>query len=321
MRRWSRKRIEGIVLTQKWYVPFLRIPHAASHILHERNPSLSLIRVLQEIRAVENFLKIKLKKPRLTFSVILITDSEFLCRLMTLRQTGVKIPSFSFVDNKHFYFLSNLRDERMPTQKYPYKSLKIKVANTRLTAHLPRSSTSALVICKLRKSTTIQDTECPQRDQLSLNNAHTPISSLEGVFLARVTDAGISLLRVESSCMLILTLIRPWTRTLERIGWVWVCVVWWHLVSATAFGAMYVWPYFSKFANRQIRHQATHKSELSAWWLHVVILIFRRGLCGYVWVNIEGLMTSFQVFTVWYGIEWAFWWLSPKSCTRFHTTR
>ena len=45
-----------------------------------------------------------------------------------------------------------------------------------------------------------------------------------------------------------------------------------------------------------------------------------------VCMNTEGLMTEFQVFTVWYGIEWAFWWctsvlLSPKSCTRFHTTR
>ena len=27
-----------------------------------------------------------------------------------------------------------------------------------------------------------------------------------------------------------------------------------------------------------------------------------------VFVNIEGLTTEFQVFTVWYGIEWAFWW-------------
>ena len=43
--------------------------------------------------------------------------------------------------------------------------------------------------------------------------------------------------------------------------------------------------FFSKLANHHIRHQAT-QSGLSAWWLHIVTLIFFRGLCGYVWVNI-----------------------------------
>ena len=47
----------------------------------------------------------------------------------------------------------------------------------------------------------------------------------------------------------------------------------------------HVWPYFSKLANHQIRHQPI-RSGLSVWWLHMVTLIFLRGLCGYVWVNV-----------------------------------
>ena len=43
----------------------------------------------------------------------------------------------------------------------------------------------------------------------------------------------------------------------------------------------HVWPYFVKLAT-----QATPKSGLSVWWCHMVTLIFLRGLCGYVWVNI-----------------------------------
>ena len=47
-----------------------------------------------------------------------------------------------------------------------------------------------------------------------------------------------------------------------------------------------VGPYFFKMANNQIRHQTGNtKSGLSTWWLHIVNLIFHRGLCGYVWVN------------------------------------
>ena len=32
------------------------------------------------------------------------------------------------------------------------------------------------------------------------------------------------------------------------------------------------------------------QSGLSTWWLHMVTLIFLRGLCGYVWVNILTLL-------------------------------
>ena len=58
---------------------------------------------------------------------------------------------------------------------------------------------------------------------------------------------------------------------------------------------------FSKLANHQIRHQATH-------W-HMVTLIFLRGLCGHVWVNIPTLSPLYEFdesimsnkrFFVWY---------------------
>ena len=68
----------------------------------------------------------------------------------------------------------------------------------------------------------------------------------------------------------------PWC--IKRFGL--VCVVWWHLASVRTFSVMYDHT-FSKLANHQIRHQATQESGLSAWWLHMVTLIFLRGLCGY----------------------------------------
>ena len=43
---------------------------------------------------------------------------------------------------------------------------------------------------------------------------------------------------------------------------------------------------FSKLANHQIRNQATHKVGCHLGDLHMVNLIFLRGLCGYVWVKI-----------------------------------
>ena len=49
----------------------------------------------------------------------------------------------------------------------------------------------------------------------------------------------------------------------------WVCVVKWHLVSVRTFGVMDDHT-FSKLAHHQIRRQATHKSGLSAWWLHMI---------------------------------------------------
>ena len=42
----------------------------------------------------------------------------------------------------------------------------------------------------------------------------------------------------------------------------------------------------SKLANHQIRCQATHKVSCQSGDLHMVTLIFLRGLCGYVWINI-----------------------------------
>ena len=45
----------------------------------------------------------------------------------------------------------------------------------------------------------------------------------------------------------------------------------------------YVWPYFSKLANHQIRHRATHKVSLVIAYGHFNL---PQGLCGYVWVNI-----------------------------------
>ena len=60
---------------------------------------------------------------------------------------------------------------------------------------------------------------------------------------------------------------------------------------------------FSKLANHQIRRHTW--SGLSAWWLHMVTLIFLRGLRGYVRVNILTLcgligviMSSFLKFQV-----------------------
>ena len=48
----------------------------------------------------------------------------------------------------------------------------------------------------------------------------------------------------------------------------------------------HVWPYFfwtCKSPDQTLGHT---ERGLSAWWLHMVTLIFLRGLCGYVWVNI-----------------------------------
>ena len=45
---------------------------------------------------------------------------------------------------------------------------------------------------------------------------------------------------------------------------------------------------FSKVANHQTRHQATHKVGCQPGDCIMVTLIFLRGLCGYVWANIPG---------------------------------
>ena len=45
--------------------------------------------------------------------------------------------------------------------------------------------------------------------------------------------------------------------------------------------------FFSKLANHQIRHQATHQVDGQLGdCIWSVTLIFLRGLCGYIWVNI-----------------------------------
>ena len=49
----------------------------------------------------------------------------------------------------------------------------------------------------------------------------------------------------------------------------------------------HVWPYFLwASANQQIRHEATHKVGSQPGDLHMIISIFLRALCGYIWVNI-----------------------------------
>ena len=52
-------------------------------------------------------------------------------------------------------------------------------------------------------------------------------------------------------------------------------------VSVWVFSVMYG-HFFSMFANHQIRHRP-HVKWVIAWWLHIVTLIFFKGLCGCVW--------------------------------------
>ena len=48
----------------------------------------------------------------------------------------------------------------------------------------------------------------------------------------------------------------------------------------------HVWPYFL-LTYKSLDQTSDHTwSGLLAWWLHLVILIFLRGLCGNIWVNI-----------------------------------
>ena len=46
------------------------------------------------------------------------------------------------------------------------------------------------------------------------------------------------------------------------------------------------------FLNLQITRSGHTWNGLSAWWLHMIISIFLRGLCGCVWVNILTLSPS-----------------------------
>ena len=52
----------------------------------------------------------------------------------------------------------------------------------------------------------------------------------------------------------------------------------------------HVWPYFFYTCKSPVQTSGHALSWLSAWWLHMVNLIFLRGLCGYVWVNILTLL-------------------------------
>ena len=51
---------------------------------------------------------------------------------------------------------------------------------------------------------------------------------------------------------------------------------------------------FSKLANHQIIHQATHKVGCQPGGLRVVTSVFLRVLCGYVWVT-DGLVVRADV--------------------------
>ena len=58
------------------------------------------------------------------------------------------------------------------THTNPWGRLKWPYAITRLIAHFICGWMSARVICKVRKSMVIHDTECPYWDQVSLNNTN-----------------------------------------------------------------------------------------------------------------------------------------------------
>ena len=54
----------------------------------------------------------------------------------------------------------------------------------------------------------------------------------------------------------------------------------------------HVWPHFFSTCKSPDQTSDHTLSGLSAWWLRMVILIFLRGLCRYVWVNILTLSPS-----------------------------
>ena len=91
----------------------------------------------------------------------------------------------------------------------------------------------------------------------------------------------------------------------------WVCVM--LMTPGLSNGIQrHVWPHFSELANRQIRHQATHK-------------VF-RGLCGYVWVNML-ILSPLRVMCLQGGEEYVTSWSLSAGIlniliiyTKHHTT-
>ena len=69
-----------------------------------------------------------------------------------------------------------------------------------------------------------------------------------------------------------------------------------------------VWPYFSKLANHQIRHQETYKMGCQPGdCMLLVTAIFLRGLCGYVCVNILTTplpRVKFKIYNWKHGQSW-----------------
>ena len=112
-----------------------------------------------------------------------------------------------------------------------------------------------------------------------------------------------------------------------RIHCIWsglVCVAYWHLVSVRTFSVMYNHT-FSKLAIHHIRHQAT-QNWLSAWWLHMVTLIFLGGYIVFrppfsnVKTNGPGNQ-HVQIFPQWYHMRHTQWCTFHEGVVKLHTNR